>query len=536
MVRVILFLFLLLFIGGCSIGGEMKINDPIPFNFTGEIMNINSTDVIINTGDIYNNYDQSLNTTDNVSFQKITNTEGIRFNGYGSAKGVESVGHLFINAGYNLGGNEYLYLGSNNNYGLRVSPSGDVLLQDTYLDVNKDICLNDGTCLSDLGGHNASICPLGYSCPSDYAELVLMGVNLSIKNIWVYSNLVENGNDLFLNHNLTIEGNNNKIIYDTSGCSGGNIHTNNNANITIKGLSFEGAGCSTPMFYNDTSGNGALNLIDVNINNVPVKALTYYGKHLSVINNKWLNVGAGLTLDNTLYSVSFDISGNTFTWDNESSVNESEGIDINHVSGRGVIKNNIFGTSDGLHSFQENIIDCNTPNCSVRYNVLYGDPSNAQTNTMLLVDTTISDVGEYEVVGNKLYNVCQNMTGIKLGGSSSTANDKGKIRGNFIYGCGGYSTSNKGIATASNMKTVSISDNYVEGTYYGVYTVSTNTTLFMNEFKNIGFSRNWYDVAPSSWRITNVRMDRQTIQTGVSGYLCINNPVREWEVSRGASC
>jgi hypothetical protein len=75
---------------------------------------------------------------------------------------------------------------------------------------------------------------------------------------------------------------------------------------------------------------------------------------------------------------------------------------------------------------------------------------------------------------------------------------------------------------------VSVVNNVVKGTYYGVLSSVGNLSLIGNTLE--GTTKDWHDSTSTSVRATNMRMDKQTIQQGVNGFLYLDNPIREWEV------
>lgn len=397
--------------------------------------------------------------------------------------------------------------------------------------------VNLSSLASTSGGSSNFTCPQGFSCPTTYAELRAMSINDSIKFIWGIPNTTytEDGNDWFITNDKVINMNGATIDYDTTGCSGGNIHPYTNKNIEISNVWLKGDGCSTAMFYNVTSGGGHFKSHNVKITDVPQKTTTLYFKSADIYNWNLSYVQAGMTFDNTVYDGLYYIDKVFGVWDNTTSATESELIDINHLGGYARITNIVSGTDGGYDSFAEQVIDCNINNCDVENVLIYNTPTLSSGQSLVYLDTTNAGDKVFHASNIRIFDLCNNMIGVRLGGSTTTGYDTGSVTDSNIKGCNtNSSTNNAGIRVAGNMVDVNLINNNVNGTYYGVLSSVGNLALIGNTLR--GTTKDWHDSAAAATRQTNIRMDRQTMQQGSSGYLCIDNPVREWIVTYGATC
>ena len=93
------------------------------------------------------NFNSNLNlNSNNLTTGKIFNSLGLRFTGSGSNKNLESSSTMYINAGYDNSGNEYLLLQSNGNTGIQIKYDGTTKvnsLTGTYSGGSAYVCVYD---------------------------------------------------------------------------------------------------------------------------------------------------------------------------------------------------------------------------------------------------------------------------------------------------------------------------------------------------------------------------------------------------------
>ena len=395
-----------------------------------------------------------------------------------------------------------------------------------------------------------NMCPVGYSCPTTYTELVSDAANSSIKKIWLNEDntYAESGDvDLdFTDNDKVVKGNGATISFDTTSCSGGSVQLDTDNNYRFYDFTIDFNGCSTDGIraQSPTDGEGSLELYEVTLKDIDdqQKALIWWGKNAYVWKSKFENVCSGFMADYTGSEAYVTIEQSEFTGNRTAcgSYTEGEGIEINHANISAKILYNTFGSDeDPTLAFDENFIDCNGYKCLVQGNTLYNDPANTQANTMIFTDINYEVETEYKVSDNTLYDVCDEMTGIEVGatGDPATVYKSAIISNNVVLGCGdGSDGDNTGIKLDADLTKAIILGNIVEDVWRGVRTAGANITIASNEIS--GFTdKAWQDDAASALRATNLRYDANTMQVGTSGYVCVSAPVREWELVGGqVSC